>query len=559
MTMEGIVKVCPITEKMWKTRAKNVNCAGLNSYHCLSDNEDRKWERCIEKALIKEGNCPIFTRRGFIDWKPCNISLSTCPNTSYVSDDVYKYPGCFGNNSMHEESILDHKAEDTSKGLTIGIVLSVMFLLAAVLIIVIIKFRRKCFNQDAQEEPSELQRLIPDGVPEEIVEKKHVTDGFNKLLQEKARSIVVLGKIGNSVFSTSRLISETFTKNEKWQARECRYTDIPKTVEKNTIMYVYGWFGMWNDDLCSEKIVELACKSLIQILKETTNVKIIIGMRSDLYMKYHKELDEAGNSQNLNLFHHKIFLDSVDASKDVEYKIYFEENIKKVCEKNECACKGLTYEMLQEEKDILVGLPIKLNVIQRYHELIPYYLEKIDILKAMVEHFTSIEKETGVRHVYEWIMYICLKGKFSRSDQFDTHLVDKMGFKIEQSSFNENTELSRYVRMRNSDKLNNVSSRSVSAQFVFWHPFIYICAFHHLFQKDAEFLMKYCNVDAILQLVRPRGTKTSYFEVAANDRCVTIFKERISLLGIEKEYSNNPLVKIGTENAGNEQLIANSN
>lgn len=43
--------------------------------------------------------------------------------------------------------ILDHKAEDTSKGLTIGIVLSVMFLLAAVLIIVIIKLRRKRFGE----------------------------------------------------------------------------------------------------------------------------------------------------------------------------------------------------------------------------------------------------------------------------------------------------------------------------------------------------------------------------------------------------------------------------
>lgn len=136
---------------------------------------------------------------------------------------------------------------------------------------------------------------VVDGVPEEIVKRKHVTDGFQKLLQKKARSIVVLGKIGNSVLSTSRLISETFTKKEKWQSRECRYTDIPKTVEKNTIMYVYGWFGMWNDDLCSESRVELACKSLIQILKETTNVKIIIGMRSDLYKKYHKELDEAVN------------------------------------------------------------------------------------------------------------------------------------------------------------------------------------------------------------------------------------------------------------------------
>lgn len=111
--------------------------------------------------------------------------------------------------------------------------------------------------------------------------------------------------------------------------------------------------------------------------------------------------------------------------------------------------------------------------------------------------------------------------------------------------------------MRNSDKLKNVPSTSLRAQYVFWHPFIYICAFHHLFQKNAEFLMKYCNVDAILQLVRPSGTNTSYFEVAADDRCVTIFKERIRLLGKEEEYSNNPMVDFGTEIAGKEQLIAN--
>lgn len=395
---------------------------------------------------------------------------------------------------------------------------------------------------------------IVDEVPEEIVKRKHVIDGFQKLLNKTVRSIVVVGKIGNSVFSTSRLISETFSKKEKWQSRECRYTDIPKTVEKNTILYIYGWFGMWNDDLCSESRVELACKSLIEILNEKTNVKIIIGMRSDFYKKYNKELDKAGDYQNLNLFRHEIFLDSVDALKDVEYENYFEENIKKTCDKNECACKELTYQMLQEEKDTFVGLPIKLNVIQRYHELVPYYLDKKDILKAMIDHFASIEKETGMRHVYEWIMYICLKGKF-RSDQFDKKLVEKMSFKIEQSTFNENTELSRYVRMRNSDKLKNVPSRSVSAQYVFWHPFIYICAFHYLFQKDPEFLMEHCNEDAILQLVRPRGTKTSYLEVAADDRCATIFNER--MLGKEKEYSHNPLLKLGTENAEKEQLVAN--
>lgn len=107
--------------------------------------------------------------------------------------------------------------------------------------------------------------------------------------------------------------------------------------------------------------------------------------------------------------------------------------------------------------------------------------------------------------------------------------------------------------MRNSDKLKGESSEK--AQYVFWHPFIYICAFHHLFEKDPKLLIQHCNVDAILQLVRPEGTTTSYFEVTADDRCVTLFNERIRQLGKEVEYARNPLVVTGKENAENEQLI----
>lgn len=36
------------------------------------------------------GNCPVFTSDGFLDWKPCNISEASCPNSSYVSNEVYK-------------------------------------------------------------------------------------------------------------------------------------------------------------------------------------------------------------------------------------------------------------------------------------------------------------------------------------------------------------------------------------------------------------------------------------------------------------------------------------
>lgn len=99
--------------------------------------------------------------------------------------------------------------------------------------------------------------------------------------------------------------------------------------------------------------------------------------------------------------------------------------------------------------------------------------------------------------------------------------------------------------MRNSDKLKDVPPEN--AQYVFWHPFIYICAFHFLFYKDPEFVLKKCNLDAILELVRPKDSNISYLEVAADDQYVTLFNERIHSLGVKNKYANHPLVQMDNE------------
>lgn len=166
----------------------------------------------------------------------------------------------------------------------------------------------------------------------------------------------------------------------------------------------------------------------------------------------------------------------------------------------------------------------------------------------MIDHFTAKEKDGKRRQLYEWIVYICLKGKFTPGS-FDTDLVEKIGFVIDELSFklsfdDYNFELSEYIRMRNSDKQKKVPPEK--AQYVFWHPFIYLCAFHFLFQKNPDFVIRYCNVDAILQLVRPERFQTSYFEVSADNRCVTLISEKIRLLGKEEEYAHHPLVIMGT-------------
>ena len=383
--------------------------------------------------------------------------------------------------------------------------------------------------------------LESDGLTDEkeVVKKEHVLHGIAALDRKKVSSLTVLGKFGNSVSSTSRGILSEYAERKKWKSHLCRFIDIPDTVEENTILFVYGWFGFLNDDLCSTVAVQTACEKLEQLLKDTHSMKVIIGMRSDLRTRYHKYLEKYTDL----LLHNEIHLDSENVYKDVEYLKFFEEKIIKPCEDGECECKHLTYDMLQDGKDRRVGMPLKLNVIARYHDLVPNYRKDRDILKALSGHITDLGENNDMKFVYEWIIYICLKGKFSRLDLFDENMVIDVGLRIRKDTFNENdADMQRYIRMRYSDQHNKVSAEE--AQYVFWHPFIYICAFHSLFEKDRDLIMTHCNIDAILQLVRPTGFKTSYIEVSADDHAVNMFNNRLRENNLVEKYKGHPLVKL---------------
>lgn len=53
---KGNVDVCPSTKDAWEARANIVNCGYGIEYHCLSDSLGRKWEKCVERTLISEGD-----------------------------------------------------------------------------------------------------------------------------------------------------------------------------------------------------------------------------------------------------------------------------------------------------------------------------------------------------------------------------------------------------------------------------------------------------------------------------------------------------------------------
>ncbi|XP_048752248.2 uncharacterized protein LOC125663875 [Ostrea edulis] len=549
MDMVGNVDFCPVTTDTWEARAmlKQSDCGGQSVYHCLSDNKGRKWEKCVEKTQLIGGHCPIFTDDGYIDWKQCNTSMSTCPNSTYISDEVYKYPACFGNNTPSTHVVGDSNvpgASSPSVALIIGIAVLVLIIVSMALAAMIIVYRRRKSKSNCSENTDELQALIQEGINMPVVKMRYVLNGMAALSREGEKSIVVLGRFGNAVSSTSRRILESFAKQKEWTPMEFRYTDIPCTVEENTIMFVYGWFGFWNDDPCSIEKVRKACRELTQLVYGKPNVKVIIGMRSDHHKKYHVQIDEAIK----DLFHNEINLDSEDMHKDAEHSKYFDENIKKACVKSESACKDLKFHTLRKGCDKAIGIPLKLNVLAKYHDLIHDYVANRDLLKAMTDHFTALENDTEKKHVYGWIMYICLKGKYARSENVDDALIQNMKFGITARSFEENyDELNRYVRMRNSDRLSNIPPQD--AQYVFWHQFIYICAFHYMYKKDPDAVMSYCNIDAIVQLVRPEGVKKTYLEVSADSPRVARFNERMQQNGLVDEYKNHPLIKTTAEDA----------
>lgn len=174
MRQGGNVDVCPVTKEAWEERAKakSGDCGGQSVYHCLTDNEGRKWERCVEKSLMKEGFCPIFSSKGFINWKPCNISIPACPNSSYVSDEVYKYSHCFGNNSLHKQTDIDHNnADRVPVEAIIGVVVGLFILVsAAVIAVLLIYFRRKPENQNTidEEDGLHMDLLSDEGISGDI-------------------------------------------------------------------------------------------------------------------------------------------------------------------------------------------------------------------------------------------------------------------------------------------------------------------------------------------------------------------------------------------------------
>ena len=129
--------------------------------------------------------------------------------------------------------------------------------------------------------------------------------------------------------------------------------------------------------------------------------------------------------------------------------------ITETCKVKECKCHELSIEKLRHGNDELIGIQLKVEIISKYHdhELFKSYSDNWDIFTAMTDHFEALEEHEKL--IYEWIMYTCLKGHFSRTEFFDKDLISKMNFQIKLSSFDEHcVQLRRYLQVWFSDSQN---------------------------------------------------------------------------------------------------------
>ncbi|XP_061190108.1 uncharacterized protein LOC133197963 isoform X2 [Saccostrea echinata] len=476
---------CPANEAEWVERSKIFSCQGEDVYHCfLMEDELSRKEKCIEKTTLVAGFCPAFTNTGYIFWKACNIT--GCPNSTYHSDQVYK-----------------------------------------------------CSNV---EENNELINYTAD-IEEDEETNEFVAGGVNVLTSKNL--LCLFGKLGNSLSTTGKDIVKAFAQTHNIDPYYYNYLDIPNDFPPETVNFIDGWCGLWNTNPSE---MQITIKNLEQIISccETVpfNIKFVLGIRTEI-----KE-DLENHKINFN-DNETLLLDTFSKfrQRKVAQKL---ESIKANCCNNTCKCKSLALRNIENISCKHTGIPLIVNLMDIDHSMIEQFLIKdTSPLKAMKKHIHDIKSNDT--ELFQCLLYLVNNGYY---DQHDFKEEVAREFNVAQTCFENNKKVQKYTKsikkseltpmwaanISNGNVAKNVEGASCQTVRVFWHNFLYICAFHVCFDAHPEKMIRFCNMDALLQLLRPTTSKQEPFTVAVNTALIKIFCERIQGTPLEEKLSEHPLM-----------------
>nr|XP_022293773.1 uncharacterized protein LOC111104227 isoform X2 [Crassostrea virginica] len=510
---------CPLNETQWKQRSLEFGCQNVDVYHCvlLEDKTDVK-EICMERSLLTKGKCPVLTYKGYRHWMDCNIP--GCPDTFYASNETYKYPICLKKTNAPESH--SHYSKQLYVGLGVGITLFLLLLVACIWLYIIFRWRKR--NADLLD--IEGKRCLI-----ELEDNTVVEDVLSALRKEKI--YLISGRLGNGVSTTAKTAIKRFLdENHVWNHHFVNYRDVPSlSISEKTIIFVDGWFGLWNENPCEEDVVKQTLQSLQLQVETFQDLKVVLGVREDIYKKYKKIFE------NVLPERCRLDLQISRVSRDEELESHFQS----------------TFANTHKYEE--VGYHLIIDIIDRNRRLFAKYLECKNLLKTLVSHFDDLHKKKTM--LFECLMYIVIQGKHKHDDIVNEDVKDHFGFSITTDSFKKCESLQKYTKYMKGAQLVNVHGEdmkhhSETLYLVFRHVFLYLAAFHSLFRKYPKKTMKYCNINAILQIVRPEDEgDTIKFCIKADNEAVKFFYKEVvkQTPGLEDAIKDHPLVKhaIGTE------------
>lgn len=513
---------CPFNESEWKEAADEMLCQGSDSYHCfIAEDGVSVKESCIEKTLILNGHCPFFTDEGYLHWVPCNGTA--CPNSSYRSDEVYKYRVCFGNTDspMIKDSELSDDIDDfNASTYAIGVV----SLAVVVAVILVIYFKSGLCNKHQEQD-------------------EDVEYGVNVL--KRLNILYVLGQLGNSVSTVGKRIADGCAKTHTSKVRYLNYLDLSADYEfsDNTVYFVDGWFGLWNDNPCERSLVEENLKSIIQEKNNNKNIKFVVGLRSEVKHSYQHVFEKIGVK----------FATAETIRRDTSSKQREQEirkrlvTVQQKCHDTDCECQTLSADSLLLID--IIGAHLTLHLVDLDHSLAAAMIDQErGPVVAMTQQFESLKSKD--KDLFDCIFYLVLNGFYD--EQNLRHEIAEVTSTSKEKMRNE--RLKKYTKtVRSEDrsqlatmwssKMNNDVIETTTCM-VFWHNFLYICAFHACYNSSPDKVMQYCNIDAILQLIRPLNHEPkSTFTVEADVNRISLFEKRIKGTNIESHVKDHPLLR----------------
>lgn len=196
-----------------------------------------------------------------------------------------------------------------------------------------------------------------------------------------------------------------------------------------------------------------------------------------------------------------------------------------------------------------IGTHLTINLVDLDHSQAAAMVDKDKgPVVAMTEHFESLKSKD--KDLFDCIFYLVLNGFYD-----EQNLRDKIAEETSTSTEKmRNKELGKYtktIRSEDRSQLATMWSSKMNREviktttfMVFWHNFLYICAFHACYNSFPEKVMQYCNIDAILQLVRPLNHKPkSTFTVEADVNRISLFEKRIKGTNLESHVKDHPLLR----------------